>query len=281
MADGIGMENGDMVIVSFTGRDADSGRVFETTDVEAAKKAGFWRENAVFAPIPVVIGNNDLLKALEDELLQMKEGEKRSVKLPPEKAFGQRRKELSGVIPLQQFRSRQINPVRGMVIDVNGRYGKVQSISGGRVRVDFNSDLAGREVEYEIRIEKVLKTAQEKVDALTTKFFPIKDKKAKTKINGNELEVTLPAGLPGEIQPVKQMFMAAAIKNIKGIEKVKFVEEFVKPKEEAVKSAEAGAAKSPLKDSAKAGNATIGKESEKSGGKPSSKATIGKKAPGK
>ena len=60
-----------------------------------------------------------------------------------------------------------------------------------------------------------------------------KNKKAKTKITGNELEVTLPAGLPGEIQPIKQMFIAIVTKNVKGIEKVKFVEEFEKPKEEA------------------------------------------------
>ena len=118
-----------------------------------------------------------------------------------------------------------------MVIDVNGRYGRVLSISGGRVRVDFNSDLAGKEVEYKIKVEKLLKTNVEKVEALVDKFFPIKNKKAKTKITGDELEVTLPAGLPGEIQPIKQMFIAIVTKSVKGIEKVKFVEEFEKPKE--------------------------------------------------
>ena len=226
------MEKGDIVIVGYTGRETSTGRIFETTDTETAKEAGFWRENAVFAPVPVIIGNNDLIKALEEMLLDMKEGEQRTVKLAPEKAFGMRRKELSGVIPLQQFKSRQINPARGMVIDVNGRYGRVQSISGGRVRVDFNSDLAGKEVEYQIKVERLLKTNAEKVEALAEKFFPIKGKKAKTKISGNELEVTLPAGLPGEIQPIKQMFIAIVTKNVKGIEKVRFVEEFEKPKEE-------------------------------------------------
>ena len=227
------MEKGDIVIVSYTGKEASSGRVFETTDTDTAKEAGFWRENAVFAPVPVIIGNNDLLAALEELLLEMKEGEQRTVKLAPDKAFGMRRKELSGVMPLQEFRKRQINPARGMVIDVNGRYGRVLSISGGRVRVDFNSDLAGKEVEYKIKVEKLLKTNVEKVEALVDKFFPIKNKKAKTKITGNELEVTLPAGLPGEIQPIKQMFIAIVTKSVKGIEKVKFVEEFEKPKEEA------------------------------------------------
>ena len=198
------MENGDMVLVSYTGKDMATGKIFETTDVEKAKESGFWRENAVFAPVPVIIGNNDLLKALEEELLKMKEGESKTVRLGPDKAFGQRRKELSGVIPMQEFRKRQINPARGMIIDVNGRYGRVQSISGGRIRVDFNSDLAG------------------------------KGKKAKTKITGNELEVTLPSGLPPEIQQVKQLFNAMITKNIKGIEKVRFVEEFEKPKEEKV-----------------------------------------------
>src|SRR3989344_6758746 len=165
------MENGDMVLVSYTGKDMATGKIFETTDVEKAKESGFWRENAVFAPVPVIIGNNDLLKALEEELLKMKEGESKTVRLGPDKAFGQRRKELSGVIPMQEFRKRQINPARGMIIDVNGRYGRVQSISGGRIRVDFNSDLAGKEVEYELKVEKLMKTNTEKVEALAEKFF--------------------------------------------------------------------------------------------------------------
>jgi FKBP-type peptidyl-prolyl cis-trans isomerase SlyD len=226
------MEKGDMVLVSYTGKDVANGKVFETTDAETAKEAGFWRENAVFSPVPVIIGNNDLLKALEEELIKMKEGEQRTVKLSPEQAFGQRRKELSGVLPMQEFKRRNITPARGMIIDVNGRYGRVQSISGGRIRVDFNSDLAGKEIEYKIKIDRALKTNSEKVEALADKFFPIKDKKAKTKITGSELEITLPSGLPPEIQQVKQLFNATITKNIKGIEKVKFVEEFEKPKEE-------------------------------------------------
>jgi FKBP-type peptidyl-prolyl cis-trans isomerase 2 len=102
------MQKGDIVLVSFTGKESGSKMVFDTTDEKIAKQIGIFRENHVFKPIPIVIGNGELILGLEEGLLQMKEGEEKKLEIPHQKAFGERRKELVAVVPLQPVPAFQV-----------------------------------------------------------------------------------------------------------------------------------------------------------------------------
>ena len=79
-----------IISVSLTGRDLVTGKVFETTSASVAKYAGIYREGTSYKHATVIIGAGDLLKALDKELAKMKVGEKKVIKLSPEKAFGER-----------------------------------------------------------------------------------------------------------------------------------------------------------------------------------------------
>lgn len=234
------MKNGSIVLVEFTGKELVSGKVFDTTDEKTAVDAGISREGGIYKAIPIVVGKGDLINGLDETIEGMKIGEEKTVQLPPEKAFGERKKELVFVVPLREFKQRKIQPFPGLVVEINGRYGKVQTVSGGRVRVDFNSDLAGRDVEYKIKVVKELKTAKEQADAMLEKFFPLKEGKAEGKIADGVLEVKLPAKMPKEIQLLKDAFAKFATENIKGIKKVKYIEEFEKAAEEKKEAADTG-----------------------------------------
>ncbi|MDO8633859.1 MAG: peptidylprolyl isomerase [archaeon] len=225
------MKKGDIVLVEFTGTDTSTNKVFDTTDEKTAKENGLYRENGVFKPIPIVIGSGELIRGLEEELEKMGEGEEKKLAIAPEKAFGVRRKELVFVVSIQEFKKRNINPFPGLVVQLDNGYGKVQSVSGGRVRIDMNSDLAGRTVEYQIKIAGVLKNPLEKAEALAKKFFPLKEGTVKTKLSGEELEVSLPAGLPKEFQIIKDAFAEFVTQHVPEIKKVRFVEEFEAKKE--------------------------------------------------
>lgn len=231
------MKEKTMVLVEFTGKELNSGKVFDTTSEKIAKEAQLYRENAVFKPIPVVIGNGDLLKGLDDALKEMKEKETKTIKLEPKDAFGERKPELVVVVPLQEFRNRKIQPVPGLIVDLNGQYGKVQTVSGGRVRVDFNNDLAGKEVEYEIRINKEVKDVNEKVQLMTEKFFPLKKEKAVPKLEKDVLKLKLPKKLASKIAPLIAPFTKVITEAIPEIKKVEIVESFEtkKPKKETKK----------------------------------------------
>jgi len=226
------MKEKTMVLVEFTGREVNTGRVFDTTSEKTAKEAQLYRENAIFKPIPVVIGNGDLLKGLDDALKEMKEKETKTIKLSPQEAFGERKPELIVVVPLQEFRNRKIQPVPGLVVDLNGQYGKVQTVSGGRVRVDFNNDLAGKEVEYEITINREVKDVNEKVALMTEKFFPLKKEKAIPKLEKDVLKLKLPKELAQQIAPLIEPFSKVIKETIPEIKKVEIVESFETKKEE-------------------------------------------------
>ncbi|HLC92792.1 MAG TPA: FKBP-type peptidyl-prolyl cis-trans isomerase [archaeon] len=227
------MKQNSIVLLEFTGRELESGRIFDSTSEQVAKDNGFWRENAVFGPVPTIVGRGDILAGLEDAVREMKEGESRTVKLAAAKAFGERRKELVVIVPLQQFRKRNIQPLPGLVVDLNGSYGKVQTVSGGRVRVDLNSDLAGKEVEYELKIVREVKDSKEKAQLLTEKFFPLKEK-AQTMLDGDALKVKLPKELAKNIAPFVGPFSKTIKDVIPEIKKVEIVESFeVKPVKDA------------------------------------------------
>ena len=224
------MKEKTMVLVEFTGKELITGKIFDTTSEQTAKQNGLFRENALFKPIPVVVGNGDVLKGLDDALKEMKEKETKTIKLAPKDAFGERKPELVVIVPLQEFRNRKIQPVPGLIVDLNGQYGKVQTVSGGRVRVDFNNDLAGKEVEYEIKVLREIKDVNEKVALMTEKFFPLKKEKAEPKLEKDVLKLKLPKELASEIAPLIEPFSKVIKETIPEIKKVEIVESFEKPK---------------------------------------------------
>ena len=122
-------------------------------------------------PLLVFVGKGELIKGLEEALEGMKVGEEREIEIPPEKAFGERKAELIAIIPEREFRKRGITPYPGLVIEADGRRGRVLSVSGGRVQVDFNHELAGKTVVYKVKVIKEVKENTEIARHLFLRYF--------------------------------------------------------------------------------------------------------------
>ncbi len=221
------MDKGDIAVISYTATDKTNDLVFDSTDRETAKKAGILDEKARYNPISVLIGNNELMKPLEEEVQKMKAGEEKKIVLSPEKAFGKRNPELVKVLPLKEFIARNIKPMPGLPVELNNMRGRVQSVSGGRVRVDFNHELAGKEIEYNIKVEKIITEKKEKLESLKEKFFLGTD--AKIKEEKNEIEVKFSLIIPRP--ELKGGFTETVFSNFEGIKKIRFVEELEKKEE--------------------------------------------------
>ena len=213
-----------VILVEFTGKEKTSGKIFDTTNEKIAKENGIYKENAVFQPVPVIVGNKDVLQGMDEALLKMKAGEEKIVLLKPEKAFGARKKELIVVIPVKEFTKRKIKPYPGLIVDLNNTYGKVQTVSSGRVRVDMNSDLAGKEVEYTLKITKEITNPEEKAQVLTNKFFPLKDLKTKVILTKDTLRVEFPKEIAKHIAPIVPQYTNAITQAIPEIKKVEVAE---------------------------------------------------------
>lgn len=220
---------GDIIKLEFTGKEKETGQVFDTSSEAKAKESGIFNEKIKYSPLIFVAGEKEVLPALEEELLKMKLGEHKELTFTAEKAFGERNADFIRVVPLQEFRNRNINPFPGLVVELNNLTGRVQSISGGRVRVDFNHPLAGKSVVYDVKVLGVVSDNKEKTELLFSKYFDFLGKEALI-IKDKEVLIKLDAskGLqPVQATKVKRVFSRKLMK-ITNTEKITFQEEFLK-----------------------------------------------------
>ncbi|MDP2946839.1 MAG: peptidylprolyl isomerase [Nanoarchaeota archaeon] len=159
----------DFVEIEFTGKIADSGEVFDTNIKEDAKKANPDIKN--IKPFVLSVGHLMLPSGFDEDLIGKEAGKNYRVELNPEKAFGIRNSQLVRMIPTKLFHEQKINPERGMQLALDGQLVKVLSSSGGRTLVDFNNPLAGKNVSYEYKINRVVTDEKEKIDSLQEFLF--------------------------------------------------------------------------------------------------------------
>ncbi|MFH0955029.1 MAG: peptidylprolyl isomerase [Candidatus Micrarchaeota archaeon] len=223
-----------VVLVDYTGTDLVSGQLFESTNAKHAQEGNIFNPRITYKPVPIILGMHELIPALEKELEQMNEGETKTVQLEPKEGYGERNPDKIRILSLKDFREQKMNPVPGLIIEADGMQGKVQSVSGGRVRCDFNHPLAGKKIRYEITMRKKITEPKEKVSMLLAKFFPTTPVENIT-VKDNEAVIELPSELDSkpEAEILKKVF-ERMLKEHVGFSKV----EFAKPKTEKKDTAE-------------------------------------------
>lgn len=148
------MEKGDLVLIDYIGKT--DGEIFDLTVEEKAEEEGIKRDEIDYKPIPVLIGESYVIDGLEEVLEEMEVGEERDIEVPPEKAYGSRESENVETYPEKEFKKQDVQVRPGEEIMIGNRRGKVMSVNSGRVRVDFNHPLSGKELDYWVKIvEKV------------------------------------------------------------------------------------------------------------------------------
>ena len=160
------IDNGDFVRVNFTGKIKDTDDVFDTTYDEIAQEAGIFEENKTYKPIPIVVGGNHLLPAIEEAIKGLEAGDKKTIEVESENAFGARDPSLIQLVPMREFKKQGMTPYPGMKIQSEGSTGKILTVNGGRVKVDFNHELAGRDLVYDVEVTEVIDDDDEKIKSM-------------------------------------------------------------------------------------------------------------------
>ncbi|MBQ9689344.1 MAG: peptidylprolyl isomerase [Candidatus Methanomethylophilaceae archaeon] len=127
--------------------DADE-RLYDTTDADAAKEAGIFNEKITYAPMAYLFGSKTLFPDLEAAIEAAEIGKETTVTIPCEKAAGARNPKLIELHPIKEFYKQEINPYPGMSVSLGNRNGVIMSVAAGRVKVDFNNQLAGHDLKY-------------------------------------------------------------------------------------------------------------------------------------
>lgn len=168
----------DFIEIRFTAKIQD-GEIFDSNIEEDLKKSDL---DTKAEPFIFALGEGMFLKGVEDQLIGKEVG-KYDFDLTPENAFGNRDAKLIQLVPMKVFREQNIRPIPGYMFNFDGRVAKILSASGGRVRVDFNNPIAGKNVTYHIEVVRIVDDSNEKAKAfinfLFKRDFPfeIKDKK--------------------------------------------------------------------------------------------------------
>ena len=184
---------GDFLLVNFTLKVKESGQTVDTTYDAVAKDSHIHREDSSYGPRFIILGEGWLPKGLEDSLVGVDVGKRTTIELPPEKGYGARDPAKMRLVPLRRFREKQIDPVPGAEIDLDGRPAVVRAVGAGRVQVDYNHPLAGRTLIYDVSVEKVLEDENEKILNVISKRIPEVDKtKFGVNKSGNELTIDVP-----------------------------------------------------------------------------------------
>jgi FKBP-type peptidyl-prolyl cis-trans isomerase SlyD len=153
---------GDFVRLSFTAK-LEDGTIIDTTDEEIARENGIYNENAKYGDIYAVVGEEHVVKGLDEDLEGKEVGYSGKVVVPPEKAFGKYDPDNKDTFSLSRFKER---PQVGQRVRIGNRLGTVERIVGRRVIVDFNHPLAGKNIIFEYEIKEKLEKPEDKIKAL-------------------------------------------------------------------------------------------------------------------
>jgi peptidylprolyl isomerase len=218
------MEAGDFVQVDYVGRVKDTGEIFDLTNEELAKKENIYNPKVAYKPVVLILGADFIIKGLDEALRTMKPGEKKKVDIPPEKAFGEKKEEMVQTVPASKFKGQDMDPYPGAVISVGNMRGRIVSVDGGRVRIDFTHPLAGKTLEYELEMKSVIEKKEDKVKAVVEYFTAVSEVEIAIKDKDAEITVKKDVDI---VRPLKSMIAENAIRWC-AVDRVKFIEVFDK-----------------------------------------------------
>ncbi|MBI4173784.1 MAG: peptidylprolyl isomerase [Candidatus Aenigmarchaeota archaeon] len=192
------LSKGDFLEIDFTGRIASSMEVFDTSLEQVARDGKVFKDDYRYGPVLVIVGAGMVVKGLEQRLMAMETGQETTFTLQPEQAFGPRHAGLVRLVPEAKFHEKKIEPYPGLFVDIDDMPAKVMSVASGRVRIDFNHPLAGRELHYWVKVIRKLEQPREKLEGLLRHYGV----DGAVKAYGSKLTITLdlPDKLPNNVR---------------------------------------------------------------------------------
>ena len=137
-------KNGDTVKVRFTGR-LQNGEVFTKSQEDQ--------------PVEVTLGTGELIPGFETGIVGMELGEKKTISVPPEQAYGPRHEELVVEVKRSAL-PEQITPTLGKPLRIRPSDGDdyeaiIANISEHTVTLDANHPLAGLTLFFDLELVEI------------------------------------------------------------------------------------------------------------------------------
>jgi FKBP-type peptidyl-prolyl cis-trans isomerase 2 len=134
------VKEGDTVSVNYTGKFED-GEIFDTSLIEGRE------------PIKATIGAKQVIPGFENGLIDMIVGEKKTIEIEPEEAYGSYKPEMIFDVPKEQF-PEGVKP--GDILNAQSQMGPVNvtivEVGDETIKIDANHPLAGKKLIFELEL---------------------------------------------------------------------------------------------------------------------------------
>ena len=165
-----GLQDGDFVRLDYTAHTVEGEQLVDTTDPEIAEEEGV-DDQGDFEPRTIVLGEGHLFPAVEDDVRGGEVGDGGSVVVGATEAFGEYDEEEVETVSADKIDEDDRYP--GARVRVDGQQGVLETIIGGRARVDFNHPLAGEDIEYDYEVLEVVDDDLEQAEGLLDMFLEL------------------------------------------------------------------------------------------------------------
>ena len=236
--DAVKIAKGDIVLMDFDGWIADSDELFDTTNAQTAQDNNVFNEKVEYKPLPILVGGGRIFEGLDEAIGSAEIGKETEIVIPAEKAAGQRDPKLVEMISMREFLKQDIEPHVGMEINIRNRPGIITAVTPGRVRVDFNRPLAGKELKYKFTVVSKVEGDEEKVKAVLDMDYGTSEGFEVT-VEDKVISIVLP-----DVCKYDQKWLLAKYRIVADLREamnatnVRFIEEYVKAEPVAEEPAE-------------------------------------------
>ena len=139
------VKKGDFVKVHYTGK-LDNGDVFDSSEGKE--------------PLEFEAGAGQMIEGFDTAVIGMKVGEKKTITLEPEKAYGEIRDDLIQDVDMSRFGEQEVkvgDDITAYTVEGYPIQGVVLEVSDQGAKVDFNHKLAGKKLIFDIEIVDIEK----------------------------------------------------------------------------------------------------------------------------
>ncbi len=236
---------------------ADRRELIDTTHEEVAQAAGAKAPpGRPWGARPHELGGDAFPAGIEKALVGLKSGQEVEREFAPGEAFGERDPNLIELFTmheierLPEMRRDDAHLDLGTTLTINGRRGRVVTLTAARVRVDFNPPFAGRKVRAKFRVVEPIVEPAEQARAIVELQYGFGEE-----FHVEHRERTFTLRVPDRTKFDPYWFAAKAriverLRNRLHPETIRFVEEWVTPTSEAKTSGP------PAKETAPAASAS-------------------------
>ncbi|MFC6755828.1 MULTISPECIES: FKBP-type peptidyl-prolyl cis-trans isomerase [Haloarcula] len=166
-----GFQSGDVVKLAYTARTVDEGQLVDTTDEEVAADEGIDTDQQEWGPRTIVLGEGHIFPDVEQDIFGKEVGDAGTVTVAAEDAFGEYDEEQVRTVTKDKIAEDDRYP--GAQVQIDGEQGRLETIIGGRARVDFNHPLAGEAVEYEYEVVAEVTDREEKAQGILSLMLDV------------------------------------------------------------------------------------------------------------